>query len=104
MAPTTTKTNPQRPPLRYPIPQSTLGRIIWRKWMWVEATFALSMLERWEKILVVIFFFLALVLFVAGTTRYLPHHLLFLTRRARFYLLGNEKETFHVDWPTKAEL
>ncbi|KAG8859884.1 hypothetical protein FRB91_006007 [Serendipita sp. 411] len=88
----------QRPPVRYPIPQSSFSKFLWRKKMWVEATFALSMLERWEKILVVC------LLFVAGSTIYLPQHLLFLTRRARFYLLGSERESFYVDWPTKVDL
>ncbi|KAG8872715.1 hypothetical protein FRC20_009127 [Serendipita sp. 405] len=94
----------QKPPVRYPIPQSSFSKFLWRKKMWVEATFALSMLERWEKILVVSLFLLVCLLFVAGSTIYLPQHLLFLTRRARFYLLGSERESFYVDWPTKADL
>ncbi|KIM24992.1 hypothetical protein M408DRAFT_331465 [Serendipita vermifera MAFF 305830] len=89
---------------RYPAPKSGLGKLLWRKKMWVESTFALTMLERWEKILVAGLVLFVWLLFIAGATSYLPQHLKFLTRRARYYLLGNEKEVFHVDWPTKAEL
>ncbi|PVF93302.1 hypothetical protein CPB86DRAFT_715759 [Serendipita vermifera] len=95
---------PRKPQPRYPPPKSAVGRFFWRKKMWVEATFALSMLERWEKILVVTLFVSVWALFIAGATVYLPQHLKFLTRRTRYYLLGNERESFHVEWPTRAEL
>jgi hypothetical protein len=42
----------QKPRARYSAPKSAVGKFIWRQKMWVEATFALSMLERWEKIMV----------------------------------------------------
>jgi hypothetical protein len=45
-------TRPQKPKARYPKPSSALGQFLWRKKMWIEATFALSMLERWEKVLI----------------------------------------------------
>ena len=32
-------------------PSSALGQFFWRRRMWFEATFVLSMLEPWEKIL-----------------------------------------------------
>lgn len=54
--------------------------------------------------LLAILFLSGWILFLAGATSYLPQHLKFLTRRARYYLLGSERESFHVDWPTKAEL
>lgn len=47
-----TDMQPQKPRPRYPKPSSAVGRFFWRKKMWIEATFALSMLERWEKLMV----------------------------------------------------
>jgi hypothetical protein len=44
------------------------------------------------------------LLLLAGALIYLPQHLKFIIRRARYYLLGSERETFHVDWPQKLEL
>lgn len=121
MSKTIDSQRPRQTKQRYASPKSNLGKFLWRKKMWVESTFALTMLERWEKILVgqllkitiafsyahmclVALFVFVWFLFVAGATTYLPQHLKFLTRRARYYLLGNERESFHVDWPTKAEL
>jgi hypothetical protein len=37
--------------LAYKPPRSSLHRFFWKKRMWVEATFSLSMYEGWEKIL-----------------------------------------------------
>lgn len=116
----------QKPRARYSAPKSAVGKFIWRQKMWVEATFALSMLERWEKIMVgeldslillcfvllsfvsdgepVTLSLLAALLFLGGVAIYLPHHIQFLARRARFYLLGNERESFYAEWPPKSEL
>ncbi len=38
--------------LPYRPPRSFLGKFLWRRRVWVEVTFALSMLEPWEKFLV----------------------------------------------------
>ena len=38
--------------LPYRPPRSLIGKFIWRRRVWVEVTFALSMLEPWEKFLV----------------------------------------------------
>ena len=42
------------PPIQYTYrpPKSALGAFLWRRQIWFEATFALSMLEPWEKLLV----------------------------------------------------
>lgn len=56
MASTTPQSKPwdprRRPEQRYRPPKNAVARAFWRKWMWIEATFALSMLETWEKIFV----------------------------------------------------
>lgn len=36
--------------LPYRPPKSRLGAYLWRKRMWFEATFALTMLQPWEKL------------------------------------------------------
>ena len=38
--------------LPYRPPRSAIGKFFWRRRLWVEVTFALSMLEPWEKFLV----------------------------------------------------
>ena len=38
--------------LPYRPPRSLVGKFLWRRRVWVEVTFALSMLEPWEKFLV----------------------------------------------------
>lgn len=38
--------------LPYRPPRSFIGKFLWRRRVWVEVTFALSMLEPWEKFLV----------------------------------------------------
>jgi hypothetical protein len=35
-----------------PSSDNFLAYWVWRFWMWIEATFALGMMERWEKIMV----------------------------------------------------
>lgn len=38
--------------LPYRAPKSAFGRFLWKWRLWVEVTFALSMLQPWEKVLV----------------------------------------------------
>ncbi|EJT99695.1 hypothetical protein DACRYDRAFT_117881 [Dacryopinax primogenitus] len=61
-----------------------------RKWLLFESTFALSMLEPWEKVLVLSLCFFLFSLITIGVCRYLPYHIQFLARRASFYILGDE--------------
>ena len=37
--------------LPYRPPESSLGAFLWRKRLWFETTFALSMLQPWEKLM-----------------------------------------------------
>ncbi|KAF8960646.1 hypothetical protein BDZ97DRAFT_1832923 [Flammula alnicola] len=71
-------------------PTSKLGIFLWRRRMWFESTFVLSMLEPWEKILLLTMFALLLFLVFTGVLKYLPQHLVFLRRRATYYLWGQE--------------
>ncbi|KAG6815968.1 hypothetical protein H0H87_009818 [Tephrocybe sp. NHM501043] len=58
-------------------PTSPLAVFFWRRRIWFESTFVLSMLEPWEKILLGIF-------------KYLPEHVSLMRRRAVYYLWGQE--------------
>jgi len=100
--------------LIYRPPRSTLRQFLWRWRMCFESTFALSMFEGWEKILigaspprleddvysesltmrVVTLMATFCALLVTGIYRYLPYHLQFLYQRAVYYLSGTEQK----DW------
>ncbi|TBU28173.1 hypothetical protein BD311DRAFT_663929 [Dichomitus squalens] len=76
--------------LPYRPPRSLVGRFFWRQRLWVEVTFALSMLEPWERFLVMVVFYLTLGLLLTGMTLYLPHHLAQMQTRAAYYLFGRD--------------
>ncbi|KAG8678495.1 hypothetical protein FRC09_019790 [Ceratobasidium sp. 395] len=69
-------------------PSSAIKRFLWRRQIWFESTFALSMLEPWEKILIMGVIFFTSALFVMGAVRYLPGHVTIISKRALFYLHG----------------
>ncbi|TFK96497.1 hypothetical protein BDV98DRAFT_493651, partial [Pterulicium gracile] len=71
-------------------PKSALAQILWRPWVWFESTFALSMLEDWEKVLLLTIFGSLLLLVITGLFKYLPQHILIMRSRAAYYLLGSE--------------
>ncbi|KAI0780341.1 hypothetical protein BD413DRAFT_462759 [Trametes elegans] len=77
------------PQLPYRKPDSALHRFFWRRRVWVEVTFALSMLEPWEKVLILVVIYAALLLLGTAAFFYLPHHLAFLRARAAYYLFGS---------------
>jgi hypothetical protein len=101
----------------YEAPSNPVAYGLWRVQMWAESTFALSMMERWEKVLICESFdipkefsvlidagglVVALTLvFVTGLVQYLPHHLRFVARRAAYYLLGREAELSELLTPAK---
>ncbi|PPR01195.1 hypothetical protein CVT26_016076 [Gymnopilus dilepis] len=71
-------------------PSSKLGIFFWRCRMWFESTFVLSMLEPWEKVLLLTVLGFLFTLLFSGVFMYLPHHLKFLQQRAVYYLWGQE--------------
>ncbi|KAF5381664.1 hypothetical protein D9615_005462 [Tricholomella constricta] len=91
-------------------PKSKLGLFLWRRRMWFESTFVLSMLEPWEKILLcksipsllvltteltplyglVTIFVGTFILVMTGLVKYLPEHIVIMQRRAVYYLWGQE--------------
>ncbi|KAI8973138.1 hypothetical protein BD414DRAFT_499252 [Trametes punicea] len=73
----------------YRKPQSPIAQFFWRRRVWIEVTFALSMLEPWEKLVVVFVIYAALLLLAVGCVLYLPQHLSFLHARAAYYFFGS---------------
>ncbi|KAJ7100626.1 hypothetical protein B0H15DRAFT_769842 [Mycena belliarum] len=71
-------------------PTSPLGVVVWRYRMWFESTFALSMLEPWEKLFLITIFAVLFLLICSGMVMYLPKHLDIMQRRAVYYLWGQE--------------
>ncbi|EJD37753.1 hypothetical protein AURDEDRAFT_72932 [Auricularia subglabra TFB-10046 SS5] len=74
--------------LTYTPPQNRVTRFFWAQRMRFECSYALSMLEPWEKILVLGLLFALWYSVVTGAVKYLPHHIDFLRQRAAYYLEG----------------
>ncbi|KAI0320500.1 hypothetical protein OF83DRAFT_1032425, partial [Amylostereum chailletii] len=74
----------------YNPPASPIVRFFWRWRLWFEATVVFTLLEPWEKGLLMVFMGGFFAVFVMGIYRYLPHHIFFLYQRAVYYLLGQE--------------
>lgn len=94
----------------YGKPSSPVARFFWRRRIWIEATFALSMMEPWERFIVseyrmqvcpsshsdcprtsTVYVVYAILLALAfAAFFYLPHHLSFLHGRAAYYLYGSD--------------
>ncbi|KZT25575.1 hypothetical protein NEOLEDRAFT_1064817 [Neolentinus lepideus HHB14362 ss-1] len=71
-------------------PRGKLGHFIWRRRVWLESTFAMTMLDPWEKIVLVTLWLFLTTVIVTGTVKYLPQHLYFIQRRAVYYIMGRE--------------
>lgn len=77
-------------------PKSKLGYFLWRRRMWFESTFGLTVMEPWEKVLMLTIFAILFVLVLTGFTKYLPH-LAFMHRRAKYYLWGHENGDIFIE-------
>ncbi|KAF8347443.1 hypothetical protein F5887DRAFT_955883 [Amanita rubescens] len=71
-------------------PKSKLGYFLWRRRMWFESTFALTVMEPWEKVVMLTIFAILFVLIMTGFVKYLPHNLALMHQRAIYYLWGHE--------------
>jgi len=100
--------------LRYRPPKNSLAAFLWRRRMWIETTFGLSLLEPWEKLLVREYLLLAspnyvsflpfcsvaicpvfvvyslFTLVCTGIYKLLPQQVSFFQERSMYYILGNE--------------
>lgn len=73
--------------------KSPVRKFLWRKRVWFESTFALSVMEPWERTMVLIFFFITWALTAIAAYQTLPATLYFWSGRMSFYLHGNETRT-----------
>ncbi|KAI0073844.1 hypothetical protein K474DRAFT_1602620 [Panus rudis PR-1116 ss-1] len=76
--------------LPYRPPKNSLGAFLWRKRIWIESTMGLSVLEPWEKILVLVVFYLTLTLVITGLYKLVPQQTVQLQKRLLYYFLGEE--------------
>ncbi|KAH7340697.1 hypothetical protein B0J17DRAFT_652436 [Rhizoctonia solani] len=78
-------------------PSSAVKRFLWRRQIWFESTFALSMLEPWEKMLIMGVLLFLWSLFLTGAVRYLPNHILRVSTRASYYLTGSSHPALPIE-------
>lgn len=100
--------------LPYRPPKSPIAALLWRRRIWLETTFGLSVLEPWEKLLVckslmpvrrncqsyrssliipiVVVFYLLLSLVLMGFLKYLPLQLIRLEPRMLYCFLEEESQ------------
>lgn len=71
-------------------PKSAVAQFFWRGRMWFETTFVLSLMEPWEKVLVLTILTVVFSLFMTGLVTYLPQGAERMHRRAVYYLWGQE--------------
>ncbi|CCM01256.1 uncharacterized protein FIBRA_03305 [Fibroporia radiculosa] len=72
----------------YQPPNSLLGAFLWRKRMLIECTFGLTVLESWEKALLLCLIYLILTLIITGLYKYAPQYAVFVKQRTAYYLFG----------------
>lgn len=95
-------------------PKSKLAIFFWRRRIWLESTFALTVYEPWEKVIVgrsffscfpidllhtmicvsnvVTIFVIISIAMLVGLLKYLPRHLIVMQKRAVYYLWGSEED------------
>ncbi|KIM43574.1 hypothetical protein M413DRAFT_443500 [Hebeloma cylindrosporum] len=73
-------------------PKTKTREFFWRWRIWVEATFALTVYEPWEKVVVLTIFAILFVAMLTLMVNYLPRQLVFMRRRTMYYLWGEDWE------------
>lgn len=76
----------------YRPPKNPVGAFLWRRRMWVETTMGLSVLEPWEKVMILLIFYLLLTITATGVYRFLPQQLDVLHQRMAYYFFGHEAD------------
>jgi len=71
-------------------PTSPISLFFWRRRIWFESTFVLSLLEPWEKLLIISILAMTCMLVLTGLFKYLPQHIIIMQRRAMYYIWGQE--------------
>ncbi|WVQ86064.1 hypothetical protein IAT38_008232 [Cryptococcus sp. DSM 104549] len=78
------------PPMYTPRPPPGIRRRLWDWSMWFQSTFALSMMQPWEKAVILSTLSIVTLLFWISVYTYLPNHLAYLSRRFAYYVYGDE--------------
>ncbi|KAF9044383.1 hypothetical protein BJ165DRAFT_196507 [Panaeolus papilionaceus] len=71
-------------------PKGGIALFLWKKQIWLESTFALTVCEPWEELVVLTIFAILGLAFFLAIAVYLPRQLLFMQKRAIYYLWGEE--------------
>ncbi|KAK0195151.1 hypothetical protein F5146DRAFT_1024391 [Armillaria mellea] len=88
---TKTKLLPPKPDLTFTRPpKSKVALFFWRWRMWFESTFVLSMLEPWEKIMLLTIWFICSSFVLSALFRYIRQDIGRVQQRVVYYLLGQE--------------
>jgi len=87
-------------------PKGIVAKFFWRIWIFISTTFAFSMMEPWEHILVFAVVGIMLSLFSVGIYSYVPRYAGVAFSQARYYLYGIESagREYVVDKLRKLEL
>ncbi|KAF8960648.1 hypothetical protein BDZ97DRAFT_2077410 [Flammula alnicola] len=72
-------------------PNTKLALFFWKRKMWIEATFGLTVYEPWEKVVVLSIFAVLFTAILIVMVNYLPQQLIVMQRRAVYYLWGVEQ-------------
>ncbi|KAK0242051.1 hypothetical protein EDD85DRAFT_763171 [Armillaria nabsnona] len=89
--PTKAKLLPPKPDLTFTRPpKSKVALFFWRWRMWFESTFVLSMLEPWEKIMLLTIWFICSSFVLSALFRYICQDIGTVQQRVVYYLLGQE--------------
>ncbi|KAH8114484.1 hypothetical protein DFH11DRAFT_1594743 [Phellopilus nigrolimitatus] len=75
---------------KYKQPSGLVSGFIWRIWIWTETTFALSLMEPWEIILIFIVVGIMTMVLTVGLVRYFPHTIMAALQRAQYYFSGSD--------------
>ncbi|PBK73642.1 hypothetical protein ARMSODRAFT_952742 [Armillaria solidipes] len=88
---TKAKLLPPKPDLTFTRPpKSKVALFFWRWRMWFESTFVLSMLEPWEKIMLLTIWFICSSFVLSALFRYICQDIGRVQQSVVYYLLGQE--------------
>ncbi|KAK0213093.1 hypothetical protein DFS33DRAFT_1377554 [Desarmillaria ectypa] len=90
---TKAKLLPPKPDLTFTRPpKSKVALLFWRWRMWFESTFVLSMLEPWEKIMLLTILFICSSFVLSAFFKYIRQDIGRIQQHAMYYLFGQEED------------
>ncbi|KAF8908162.1 hypothetical protein CPB84DRAFT_1767459 [Gymnopilus junonius] len=73
-------------------PKSKLALFWWKRRIWIESTFALTVYEPWEKVVVLTVFAILCTAIMIVFFRFLPRQLILMRKRSIYYLWGEDPD------------